>query len=89
MGHAQLLEMALQRDQFPDPDNRIAAAMRAIQNSVINITAVLDELKETPTYKVVNYHERSKILDVDAKIRHRIGEMTKNKQFTPAGTPAP
>lgn len=75
MGHAQLIEMALQRGQLADHDGRLAAAMKTIQNSVINISAVLDELKATPVYQVVDYHERSKILDVDTKIRQRIAEM--------------
>ncbi len=80
MGHAQLIEMGLNRGQFQDPSGRLAAAMKTIQNSVINITAVLDELKETPTYQVVSYHERSKILDVDENIRKRISEMIENRQ---------
>lgn len=75
MGHAQLVEMALQRGTAGDCNGRIAVAMKAIQNSVINITAILDELKSIPAYSVVSYHERSNILDVDVQIRERIKKL--------------
>jgi len=75
MGHAQLIEMALQNNQISDSGGRVAAAMKTIQNSVINITAVIDELKAIPAYNVVNYHERCKILDIDSQIRQRIDEL--------------
>jgi len=75
MGHAQLIEMALQKNQLQDHENRLAGAMRTIQNSVINITAVLDELKAMPVYRVIDYHERSKILDVEESIRRRIEDL--------------
>jgi len=78
MGHAQLIEMALQKGQITDTDGRISAAMKTIQNSVINITAILDELKATPTYNVVSYHERCKILDVESQVRRRITQLLDN-----------
>jgi putative nucleotidyltransferase with HDIG domain len=75
MGHAQLIEMAMQKGQINDPDGRLCTAMRTVQNSVINITAVLDELKAMPVYRVIDYHERSKILDVEESIRRRIEDL--------------
>lgn len=75
MGHAQLVEMALHKGQIGDVEGRVATAMKAIQNSVVNITAILDELKSIPAYSVVSYHERSNILDVDTQIRARIKKL--------------
>ncbi len=86
MGHAQLIEMALHKGQIGDVDNRIAGAMKAMQNSVINITAILDELKSIPAYSVVSYHERSNILDVDTQIRARIQKLLENYPISPART---
>lgn len=75
MGHSQLVEMALQQTPIGEAGERITQAMKTIQNSVLNITAVLDELKESPVYKVVSYHERCKILDVDKEIKRRIADL--------------
>jgi len=88
MGHAQLVEMALHRNRAQDNDGRIASAMKAIQNSVVNITAILDELKSIPAYSVVSYHERSNILDVDTQIRERIRKLLQETPAPPISTPA-
>ncbi len=75
MGHAQLVDMLLKKEDIGDPAGRVANAMNTIQNSVVAITAILDELKSTPAYNVVSYHDRSHILDVDDQIRTRIQKL--------------
>lgn len=72
MGHSELVEMAVRRGTLEDPDGRLVDSMRMIENAVINISAVLAEMKLLGKFEVVPYHDRAQILNIDEKVKKRI-----------------
>ena len=75
IGRAQILGLYLNQGKLDDPEGKIAESMRIISESVDVISAVLEELKEYPEYKTVTYHGHSNILDIDKKIKARLGRL--------------
>lgn len=75
MGHSELVEMAVRRGTLDDPDGRLVDSMRMIENSVINISAVLTEMKLLGKFEVVPYHDRAQILNIDEKVKKRVEQM--------------
>jgi putative nucleotidyltransferase with HDIG domain len=76
MGHSELVEMAVRRGQFEDPDGRLVESMRMIENAVVNISAVLTEMKLLGKFEVVPYHDRAQILNIDEKVKRRVEQLT-------------
>jgi HD-like signal output (HDOD) protein len=72
MGHSELVEMAVRRGTLVDPDGRLVESMRMIENAVVNISAVLTEMKLLGKFEVVPYHDRAQILNIDEKVRRRV-----------------
>jgi len=75
VGRAQILELYIDQGRLDDPEGKIVESIRIISESVDVISAVLDELKELPEYKTVKYHDRSRIIDIDKKIKARLGRL--------------
>ena len=61
--------------QYADSEGRLVQSMRMIERSVCTITAVLHEMKILRDFDVVSYHDRAKILDIDAKVKRRMETM--------------
>ncbi len=76
MGHSELVEMAVKRGTLEDPDGRLVDSMRMIENAVINISAVLTEMKLLGKFEVVPYHDRAQILNIDDKVKKRVEQLT-------------
>ncbi len=74
MGHSELVEMAVRRGTLEDPDGRLVDSMRMIENAVLNISAVLTEMKLLGKFEVVPYHDRAQILNIDEKVKKRVEE---------------
>lgn len=75
MGHSELVEMAVRRGTLDDPDGRLVDSMRMIENAVINITAVLTEMKLLGKFEVVPYHDRAQILNIDESVKKRVEQL--------------
>ena len=75
IGRAQILDLYLKQGRLDDPEDKLAESIRVISESVDVISAVLDELKDFPEYKTIKYHGHSKILDIDNKIKARLGRL--------------
>lgn len=75
MGHSELVEMAVRRGTLDDPDGRLVDSMRMIENAVLNISAVLTEMKLLGKFEVVPYHDRAQILNIDEKVKRRVAEL--------------
>lgn len=75
MGHSELVEMAVRRGTLDDPDGRLVDSMRMIENAVINISAVLTEMKLLGKFEVVPYHDRAQILNIDEKVKKRVEQL--------------
>jgi signal transduction histidine kinase len=76
MGHSELVEIAVRRGTLDDPDGRLVDSMRMIENAVINITAVLTEMKLLGKFDVVPYHDRAQILNIDENVKKRVAQLT-------------
>jgi putative nucleotidyltransferase with HDIG domain len=72
MGHAELVQMAIRRGVLADPDGRLTESMRMVESAVVNITAVLAEMKQLTRFDVVSYHDRAQILNIEDKVKRRI-----------------
>jgi len=75
MGHSELVEMGVRKGTFADPNGRLCESMRMIEKSVVNISAVLTEMKRLTSFDVVSYHDRAKILDIEDKVKRRLETM--------------
>ena len=75
IGRAQILDLYIRQVRLQDPEGKIAESVKIISSSVDTISAVLEELKEFPEYKTVTYHDNSKILDIDNKLKARLGRL--------------
>lgn len=75
MGHSELVEMAVRKGTLEDPDGRLVGSMRMIENAVINISAVLTEMKLLGKFEVVPYHDRAQILNIDEKVKKRVEQL--------------
>lgn len=75
MGHSELVEMAVRRGTLEDPDGRLVDSMRMIENAVINISAVLTEMKLLGKFEVIPYHDRAQILNIDEKVKKRVEQL--------------
>ena len=49
--------------------------MRMIENAVINISAVLTEMKLLGKFEGVPYHDRAQILNIDEKVKKRVEQL--------------
>lgn len=72
MGHSELVEMGIRKGIYADPEGRITDSMRMIERAVINISAVLTEMKRVTEFEVVDYHDRAKILNIEEKVKQRL-----------------
>ena len=72
MGHSELVEMGIRKGVYADPEGRITDSMRMIERAVINISAVLTEMKRVTEFEVVDYHDRAKILNIEDKVKRRL-----------------
>ena len=75
MGHSELVEMAVRRGTIDDPDGRLVDSMRMIENAVLNISAVLAEMKLLGKFEVIPYHDRAQILNIDEKVKKRVEQL--------------
>ena len=75
LGHAELVQMAVQRGLVSDPDGRLVESMRRVESAVINISAVLTEMKQLTHFDIVSYHDRARILNIEEGVRRRVDAM--------------
>lgn len=72
LGRAQLVEAGIANQQIKDPDGQLNMAMQVIINSVDTIGMVMEELKELASFETTVYHDKTRILDIEQKIRSRL-----------------
>jgi len=75
MGHSELVEVAIRKGQYLDPEGKLIESMKMIERAVCSISAVLHEMKQLREYDVVSYHDRAKILDIEDKVKRRVAAM--------------
>lgn len=75
IGRAQILNLLLEQRKLGDPEGKIAESVKIISESVDLISAVLEETKELTEFKTISYHGRSRILDIDKKVKARLGRL--------------
>jgi len=72
LGRAQLVEASIANNQIKDPDGQLNMAMQVIINSVDTIGLVMEELKELASFETTVYHDKTRILDIEQKIRAKL-----------------
>ncbi len=75
IGRAQIIDHFLKKQKISDPGGKIAESVRIISESVDLISAVLEEAKELPEFKTISYYGRSRILDIEKKVKARLGRL--------------
>lgn len=75
LGRTQLLGLALKRGEVVDKLGKTQNTIKVIQDSVENISAVLEELKILEDFDTIPYSENSTIFDIEQKVRRRLKEL--------------
>jgi hypothetical protein len=75
IGRAQILNLLLEQQKLSDPEGKITESVKTISESVDLISAVLEETKELTEFKTISYHGRSRILDIEKKVKARLGRL--------------
>jgi putative nucleotidyltransferase with HDIG domain len=71
LGRAQLVGLALQREDKTELSPKIAQSMKVIENAVDTITEVLAELKCLTRFDTTSYHGRAEILKLKREVSAR------------------
>ena len=74
---ALILSVAQANPFLPDEQNNIETYKKC-NPAVVNITAVLTEMKQLGKFDIVSYHDRAKILNIEEKVKRRV-ELMKAK----------
>lgn len=86
MGRAQLIEVAVERGDVIDPQNKIPYAVDIIIKSINSIEVVLDELKKLNAFETTVYHDDTYIIDIENKLKEKLNSLDiKKNQPKPVG----
>jgi putative nucleotidyltransferase with HDIG domain len=75
IGRAQILDHLLKQQKLSDSEGKIAESVKIISESVDLISAVLEEAKELSEFNTISYYGRSRILDIEKKVKARLGRL--------------
>jgi len=75
LGRAQLVEMAIEKDEMSDKNGNLTKAMGAIINSVNTISLVMKELKDLSSFETTVFHEENYIINIEEKIKRQLKEL--------------
>jgi HD-like signal output (HDOD) protein len=87
LGRAQLVELAVSKENIVDRQNIAMESMHIIVKSVEMISLVLEELKKLSSFDITHYHDETAILDIEGKLKKHVAvlEEERKKVITPAG----
>jgi hypothetical protein len=77
LGRAQLVQVDIQRGVIGDSENSADQAMKVIVNCVTTIQSVLEELGRLRSFETIVYHDDTKILDIERKIKRQFEQLEK------------
>jgi HD-like signal output (HDOD) protein len=77
LGRAQLVEVALQKEEIVDHKEMIAMSMEVIINSVAAIQTVLEELPKLTSFKTTIYYDDTQIIDIEKKLQEKLQALEK------------
>ncbi|MBD3333676.1 HDOD domain-containing protein [candidate division GN15 bacterium] len=77
LGRAQLVQVDIQRGVIGDSEDSADQAMKVIVNCVTTIQSVLEELGRLRSFETIVYHDDTKILDIERKIKRQFEQLEK------------
>lgn len=81
LGRAQLVEIAVAKKTVKDDQSVAVDSMKIIIQSVDTISMVLEELKKLSSFDTTIYHDETKILDIEDRLKKQIADIEgRNKQ---------
>ncbi|MEW6411828.1 MAG: HDOD domain-containing protein [Candidatus Zixiibacteriota bacterium] len=80
LGRAQLLELGVKRGEIIDNKNRTPLAIDVIINGVNTIQLVLEELRNLTSFDTAVYHDDTRIIDIENKIKQQLQSLQKTAQ---------
>ncbi|UCD63887.1 MAG: HDOD domain-containing protein [Candidatus Zixiibacteriota bacterium] len=75
LGRAQLIELGMKRGEIVDSQNKTTHALDVIINGVNTIQLVLEELKNLESYETAVYHDETRIIDIENRVRKQLEKL--------------
>ncbi len=83
LGRAQLVELGLKRGDIIDHEGSVAKAMQVIINGVNTIRSVVEELTRLTTFKTAVYHDDTRIIDIEKRLKEKLGNIERESPVRP------
>jgi HD-like signal output (HDOD) protein len=77
LGRAQLVQVDVERGLIADPEQSLQRAMGVIIDCVTTIQSVLKELGSLRSFETIVYHDDTRILDIERRIKRQFEELEK------------
>jgi HD-like signal output (HDOD) protein len=81
LGRAQLVELAIKKQNVVDKDAVAGTSMDIIVKSVEMISMVLEELKKLSSFDTTHYHDETDILDIEDRLREKVAAIEDERRI--------